>query len=228
MRNRLRLFALGLASAGCVLAALPVKDAQASFIDVGVQGGVMGRTLADQKYKPGFSLQLHADLALLPPILMVGAYVDGFPFGGKLTPDNGNIGDPHPVTFIGGGLRAKLKIPLPGPFTPYGFAGIGMVHGDFPDQQLTICKTIGGVSGCAPTQTVPSATALFGEVLLGAGAMIDITGPLKFTLEGSWRPSFGYKNDVYEQQVQSQSTQAPPPSRNGYAWTFHAGLDISF
>ncbi|MGZ3417686.1 MAG: hypothetical protein ACXVEF_07790 [Polyangiales bacterium] len=197
-------------------------EASASFIDVGAQAGVMGRSLAGTTYKPGFSFQLHADLALIPPILMLGAYADGIPFGGKLTPDRGT--DPQPINFQGGGLRAKLKIPLPGPFTPYGIAGVGFVHANFPDQVISAC--LPGTAVCQ-SRTVPSATANFAEFVLGGGAMIELAGPLALTLEATWRPSTGYKNDTYEQQIQNQSTTAPSPSRNGYAWTVHGGLAIS-
>jgi opacity protein-like surface antigen len=225
MRNATKLGVL--AAATTALCTISARDAHASFIDVGVQAGVEGRHLADVAYKPGFNLQLHADLALIPPILMVGGYLNGVPVGGKLVPDQANNESKNSINFQGGGLRAKLKIPLPGPVTPYGIAGIGLVHGDFPEQNVQVCRSINGSSVCA-SQKVTAATALFAEFVLGAGVMIEIGGPLYLTLEGSWRPSTGYKNDTYEQQIQSQSTTAPSPSRNGYAWTAHGGLAFSF
>jgi hypothetical protein len=57
--------------------------------------------------------------------------------------------------------------------------------------------------------------------------MIELAGPLALTVEGAWRPTTGYKNDTYEQQIQQQSTSAPSPSRNGSAWSIHGGLAIS-
>jgi hypothetical protein len=198
------------------------RDAKASFIDVGAQAGVMGRSLAGTSYKPSFNFQLHADLALIPPILMLGAYANGIPFGGKMKPDSPIATES--INFQGGGLRAKLKIPIPGSFTPYALAGVGYVHANFPDQTLQVCAP--GTTTCA-SRTVPSATANFVEFVLGAGFMIELAGPLALTVEGAWRPTTGYKNDTYEQQIQQQSTSAPSPSRNGSAWSIHGGLAIS-
>jgi hypothetical protein len=74
---------------------------------------------------------------------------------------------------------------------------------------------------------VPSATANFAEFVLGAGFMLQLAKPLAFTAEFNWRPSTGYKNDIYEQQIQAQSTGAPDPSRNGAAWVGLFGLALT-
>jgi hypothetical protein len=116
----------------------------------------------------------------------------------------------------------KLKIPLPGPVQPFGVAGAGWAHGDFPDQSLQVC-----VSGTCATRTVPSATANFAEFLLGGGLIWTPAEPLAFTAEFNWRPTTGYANDVYENQVQSGQASAPEPSRNGVAWVGLLGVGIS-
>jgi hypothetical protein len=223
------LLGFGLAASATLFA---TRDASASFIDVGVQGGVVGRTPANVSYKPAFSFQAHADLALIPPILMVGAYVHGFPFGGTMYPktDEGVItegGDS--ITFRGAGLRAKLKIPIPGAFKPYALAGVGLTNANFPD--YTVRKCAPGTTICAE-QRVTNANNWFAEFVLGGGFMIDIAGPLALTFEGAWRPSTGYKNEQYDQAVDSAAANSgqpdtPTPSRTGYAWTFHGGLALS-
>lgn len=213
---------LGLVTA----AALSVNDASASFIDIGVQGGVSSRTLADINYKPGFNFQAHADLALIPPILMLGAYVNGLPFGGQAYPKAGqDVNTNEAINFRTFGMRAKLKIPIPGGFTPYGIAGIGLVNASFPDITIQKCGTVAGQSQCV-SQPVPNANKWFVEFVLGVGAMIKLAGPLHLTLEGAWRPTTGYKNEDYDKALETQ--QKPAPSRTGSSFTFHGGLAISF
>lgn len=203
-------------------AALSTRDASASFIDIGVQGGVSSRTLADVKYKPAFNFQMHADLALIPPILMLGAYVSGVPFGGQAYPAAGQGVDADGVNFRTFGLRAKLKIPIPGGFTPYGIAGVGLVNASFPDVKIQKCV---GQIGCVE-KTVPNANNYFAEFVIGVGALIKLAGPLHLTLEGAWRPTTGYKNEDYDKAMETQ--KQPAPSRTGSSWTFHGGLAISF
>jgi len=218
------LLGFGLVASATLLA---TRDASASFIDVGVQAGVAGRTLANVSYKPAFNLQLHADLALIPPILMVGAYVNGFPVGGTMYPKDGEgviTSGADPITFRSGGLRAKLKLPIPGGFKPYGILGIGAVNANFPDYTLQKCGTVAGQTGCIE-QKVTNANNWFMEVVVGGGAMIQLGGPVWLTLEGSWRPSTGYKNEQYDQALETQ--QQPAPSRTGYAWTALGGLALS-
>jgi opacity protein-like surface antigen len=216
---------LGFALVGSAVMAA-TSDASASFIDVGVQAGVAGRSLAGTDYKTAFNLQAHADLALIPPILMVGAYINGIPFGGAMHPkpaDGVTTTNDDTVHFRSFGARAKLKIPIPGIFTPYFIGGVGLVNADFPD--ITLSRCLPGV-GCA-SQTVPNANKWFVEFVLGAGAMIKIAGPLHLTLEGAWRPTTGYKNEDYEKAIQNEDQSAPSPSRNGYAWTALGGLALS-
>lgn len=209
---------------GLVLAA---RDASAAFLDIGVQGGVVSRSLADVNYKPAGSFQAHADLALIPPILMLGAYVNGIPFLGQAYPKPGQgVDTERAVNFRTFGLRGKLKIPIPGGFTPYGIAGVGLVNADFPDFTVTKCGTVAGQTGCVG-QKVPNANNWFVEFVLGVGAMIKLSGPLHLTLEGAWRPSTGYKNEDYDKAIQNQDKNAPQPSRTGAAWSGHLGLAIS-
>lgn len=207
------------------------STAHASFIDAGIEAGVQGRTLADTTYKPGFAWQLHAELALLPPILMFGPYAT-FNTG---TPDIKTTGGstPDTIRFTAIGARAKLKIPIPGDFKPYGVAGIGWVHGDFPDQTLNVCLDPQVPASCS-VQKVPSATANFVEFVLGAGLLWEVASPFALTAEFDWRPTTGYKNDVYQNQLnQSQKAGAPPasapePSRNGSSWTAMLGIALVF
>ena len=120
--------------------------------------------------------------------------------------------------------NAKLKLPLSEWFKPYGLAGIGLVNADFEDITINKCATIAGQSGCV-SQRVTNANSWFVEFILGAGAMIKLGGPVHLTLEGAWRPSTGYSNDDYDKAFETQ--KQPKPSRNGYAWSAHAGLALS-
>jgi opacity protein-like surface antigen len=221
-----RFLVIAAVSTVAVVATVDSAPANAAFLEAGIQAGVIDRTLAGTGYRTGFNFQIHADLALIPPILMIGAYANGFPFGGKLAPEQQGSSNTS-IDFRTFGARAKLRIPIPGAVTPYAIAGAGWVRGDFPDQTLTLCGTVQGVSGCT-NRTVPSATANFVEFVLGAGAMIKLAGPLHLSLEGAWRPTIGYENDDYEKTLRSGSTTAPPPSRNGSAYSFHGGLALSF
>jgi hypothetical protein len=75
---------------------------------------------------------------------------------------------------------------------------------------------------------VPSATANFAEFLVGGGLIWTPAAPLAFIAEFNWRPTTGYTNDTYENQVQSGQTSAPEPSRNGVAWVGLLGIGLSF
>ena len=87
------------------------------------------------------------------------------------------------------------------------------MHGDFPNQVLSKCDPSG--LSCLQT-TVPSATANFAEFVLGAGFMLQLAKQLAFTAEFNWRPSTGYKNDIYENRFRRKAP-APPtePQRRG-------------
>ena len=200
--------------------------ARASFIDAGIEAGVAKRSLAGTDYKTGFAWQLHAELALIPPILMIGPFV-------TFANAKNESGADGSAAFRTIGLRAKLKIPIPGGFKPYGVAGIGWSHADFADVQVCGNVDINGVaaSGC---RSFPNANANFVEMILGAGFMLDIAGPLAFTAEFDWRPATGYKNDEYQKAVDaaqanngSAPQSRPDPSRNGVVYTVMAGLALS-
>jgi opacity protein-like surface antigen len=134
------------------------------------------------------------------------------------TPD---ISGASSIAFRTIGARVKLKLPL-GQVQPYGVAGVGWAHGDFPDQTLNVC-----VNGSCIDRNVPSATANFAEFIVGGGLMWVPIEPLALTAEFNWRPTTGYTNDAYENQVQNGSTSAPEPSRNGVAWVGLLGIGIS-
>jgi len=57
--------------------------------------------------------------------------------------------------------------------------------------------------------------------------MWTFAAPFAVTGEFNWRPTAGYTNDVYENQVQSRQTTAPDPSRNGVAWVGLLGLELT-
>ena len=203
---------------GLVLGAaslLVVSRADASAIDLTASGGFVKRSLSYTDYNTSFTWQLNGDLTFFP-MLMLGPYIA---FANS-TPD---ISGASSITFRTIGARVKLKIPIPGPLQPFGVAGAGWAHGNFPDQQLRVCVN----DNCAE-RTVPSATANFAEFLVGGGLFWTPAAPLAITLEFNWRPTTGYTNDVYENQVQSGSTSTPSPSRNGVAWVGLIGAGLSF
>jgi opacity protein-like surface antigen len=206
---------LGVSLVLAAASALVASRADASAIDVTASAGFVKRSLASTDYKTGFTWQLNGDLTFFP-MLMLGPYI-AF---SSTTPD---IEGASSIAFRTIGARVKLKLPLPGPVQPFGVAGAGWAHGDFPDQTLQVC-----VNGQCATRTVPSATANFAEFLLGGGLIWTPAEPLAFTAEFNWRPTTGYTNDTYENQVQSGQTSAPEPSRNGVAWVGLLGVGLSF
>ena len=226
MRTRSIALLLPLVAAAFV-ATIDESAARASFIDAGIEAGVQKRTLSDTSYKPGFAWQLHAELALLPPILMFGPYAT---FQTAVPDTSHTTSDFSSIRFTAIGARAKLKIPIPGDFKPYGVAGIGWVHGDFPDQHVTYCADPSQPGSCITSQ-LPSASANFVEFILGAGLLYEIASPFAITAEFDWRPTTGYKNDVYQNQINNAnngtaSTNPPDPSRNGSSWTAMLGIAL--
>ena len=202
------------------------QTAKASFIDAGIEAGIAKRSLAGTDYKTSFAWQLHAELALIPPILMLGPFV-------TFTNAKPDVNDTESIAFRTIGLRAKLKIPIPGGFKPYGVAGVGWTHGDFADFKICGNVNVGGTTA-AGCRTLPNADANFVEFILGAGFMIDIAGPLALTAEFNWRPSTGYKNDEYQKTLEAAQanngaapSSQPDPSRNGVTYTVMGGLALS-
>ena len=210
-RTNTRLWASLILTAASLLVA---RRADASAIDLTASGGIVKRSLADISYNTSFTWQLNGDLTFFPA-LMMGPYIA---FASS-TPD---LEGANSILFRTIGARVKLKLPIPGPLQPFGVAGVGWAHGDFPDQRLRVC-----VNDTCVTRTVPSATADFAEFLLGGGLIWTPVAPLAFTAEFNWRPTTGYTNDTYESLVQSGQTTAPAPSRNGVAWVGLLGIGLS-
>jgi opacity protein-like surface antigen len=192
---------------------------EASIIDLGVQGGVLKRSLSDVDYNTSFAWQLHGEMTFFP-FLMAGPYVTFT----SATADVSNTETPSKIDFRTLGVRLKLKIPVTDSVAPFGVAGMGWAHANFPDQILTICEP--GVPACLQ-RSVTNATANFAEFLLGGGVQWTFAAPFAVSAEFNWRPTSGYTNDVYERQVQSKQTTAPDPSRNGVAWVGLIGLELT-
>src|SRR5688572_24126430 len=214
MKRTTKMTSLGASLILATATLLVAKRADASAIDVTASGGFIKRSLADISYKTGFTWQLNGDLTFFP-MLMLGPYVA---FASS-TPD---ISGASSISFRTIGARVKLKIPIPGQLQPFGVAGAGWAHGDFPDQRLQVC-----VNGVCGQRVVPSATANFAEFLVGGGLFWTPAAPLAITLEFNWRPTTGYTNDVYE-QAQTGDTSTPSPSRNGVAWVGLIGSGLTF
>jgi len=196
------------------------STAHASIFDFGVQAGVLKRSLSGIDYKTSFAWQLHGEMSFLPPILMAGPYV-------TFTSASAEVGGsetPSKIDFRSIGARAKLKIPVTETFAPFGIAGVGWAHGNFPDQVVTGCDP--RLPTCI-SRTLPNATANFAEFVVGGGVMWVLAKPLALSAEFNWRPTTGYTNDVYERQIQARDTTAPDPSRNGVAWAALFGIEIS-
>jgi opacity protein-like surface antigen len=214
MKRTTKVSSLGASLILATATLLVAKRADAA-IDVTASGGFIKRSLADISYKTGFTWQLNGDFAFFP-MLMMGPYIA---FASS-TPD---IEGATSISFRTIGARVKLKIPIPGPLKPFGVAGAGWAHGDFPDQRVQVC-----VNNSCFARTVPSATANFAEFLVGGGLIWTPAAPLAFTAEFNWRPTTGYTNDTYEKQIQSGETSPPDPSRNGVAWVGLLGIGLSF
>jgi len=191
---------------------------EASIIDLGVSGGILKRSLSEVDYNTSFAWQLQAEMTFFP-FLMAGPYA-------TFTSASASIGTaetPSKIDFRTIGAHFKLKIPVTDSFAPYGIAGVGWAHANFPDQAVTVCNSM--VTSC--TITLPSATANFAEFVVGGGVMWTVAGPLALTGEFNWRPTAGYTNDVYERQAQSRQTTAPDPARNGVAWVGLLGIALT-
>jgi hypothetical protein len=191
-----------------------------AFIDAGIDVGALKRSLSDVDYKTSFAWQLHGELTFFP-LLMMGPYATFT----SATAEVGTSGTSSSIAFRTIGLRVKLKIPVADTFALYGVAGAGWAHANFPDQVLTFCQP--PLPACIQ-KTVPSATANFAEFLVGGGGMWTFSSPLALSAEFNWRPTTGYKNDVYERQVQSKELSAPDPGRNGVAWVGLIGVAVTF
>jgi opacity protein-like surface antigen len=206
------------AALGCA-ALFASSRSEASMFDLGVQGGVMKRSLSDIDYQTSFAWQLHAEMTFFP-LLMFGPYATFTSASAELA-----SGDtPSKISFRTLGLRAKLKIPIES-IAPYGVVGAGWAHGDFPDQTVTLCDP--PLPACI-SRTLPAATANFAEFIVGGGLQWTFAGPLAISAEFNWRPTAGYTNDVYERQLQNRQASAPDPGRNGVAWTGLLGLELTF
>jgi len=214
-----RKFAIGsvaLLLAGAVV--LWPSRSEASIIDLGIGGGILKRSLSDVDYNTSFAWQLQAEMTFFP-FLMAGPYA-------TFTSSSASIGTaetPSKIDFRTIGAHFKLKIPVTDTIAPFGVAGVGWAHANFPDQAITVCNQM--MASC--TITLPSATANFAEFVVGGGLMWNVAGPLALTGEFDWRPTAGYTNDVYERQAQARSTTAPDPARNGVAWVGLLGVALT-
>jgi opacity protein-like surface antigen len=198
--------------------ALWPSRSEANIIDLGVQGGILKRSLSDVDYNSSFAWQLHAEMTFFP-FLMAGPYA-------TFTSSTAEIGTGETgskIDFRTIGARFKLKIPVTDSIAPFGVAGVGWAHANFPDQVVTFCNST--VTMCSIA--LPNATANFAEFLVGGGVMWTIAGPLAVTGEFNWRPTTGYTNDVYERQAQARQTTAPDPARNGVAWVGLLGIELT-
>jgi hypothetical protein len=218
MKRRKHFFGLLVSTLlGGAIALWPARS-DASIIDLGVQGGILKRSLSDVDYNTSFAWQLHAEMTFFP-LLMAGPYA-------TFTSSKAQIGTGETgsqIDFRTIGARFKLKIPVTDNIAPFGVAGVGWAHANFPDQIVTVCNS--PVTMCSIT--LPSATANFAEFLVGGGIMWTVAGPLALTGEFNWRPTAGYTNDVYERQAQARQTTAPDPARNGVAWVGLLGIELT-
>src|SRR5258708_35014941 len=64
-------WAMSVAIGGTIV--LATRPAAASFIDFGVDGGVLKRSLSNTDYKTSFAWQLHGEVTFFP-LLMIGPY----------------------------------------------------------------------------------------------------------------------------------------------------------
>ena len=191
----------------------------ASIFDLGLQGGVLSRSLSDIDYKSSFVWQIHGEMMFFP-FLMAGPYATFTSAAADLSGSE----TPSKIDFRTLGMRLKLKIPVTDSIAPFGVAGVGWAHANFPDQVVTVCDPALPVCG---SKTLPNATANFAEFIVGGGLMWTFAKPFAITGEFNWRPTTGYTNDVYERQVQTKDTTAPDPSRNGVAWVGLLGLELT-
>jgi opacity protein-like surface antigen len=191
---------------------------EASIIDLGVAGGVLKRSLSDVDYNTSFAWQLQAEMTFFP-FLMAGPYA-------TFTSSSASIASndtPSKIDFRTIGAHLKLKIPVTDSIAPFGVAGVGWAHADFPNQAVAVCNSM--IPSC--TVRLPSATANFAEFVVGGGIMWNVAGPLALTGEFDWRPTAGYTNDVYEQAKSQQMTTPPDPGRNGVAWVGLFGIALT-
>jgi hypothetical protein len=217
-----------LACAACI--AFAAAPARAGIVDLSLEAGLEKRSLSITEYSPGLFVQANVEFGIIPGLLYLGPYASYAQLQPQLATQNG-ADIPNAPKFYGGGLRARLVIPLPDiPIKPYGFVGGGVVHSDVPDQTVNLCTpTVLGQQACQP-ETLPAATANFAELTFGVGARLDFSDTVRVILEGAWKPTFGYQNDSWENAAhgtQSGNLSLGTPGRNGYALSASAGLMIS-
>src|ERR1051325_1351229 len=110
--------------------ALWPSRSDASIFDLGVQGGILKRSLSDIDYKTSFAWQLHGEMTFFP-FFMAGPYVTFT----SATAEVSNTETPSKIDFRTLGVRLKLKIPIDS-VAPFGVLGMGWAHANFPDQIL--------------------------------------------------------------------------------------------
>src|SRR6266404_6856175 len=93
--------------AGTVL--LWPSRSDASIFDLGLQGGVLSRSLSDIDYKASFAWQIHGEMTFFP-FLMAGPYATFTSATADLGASGGET--PSKIDFRTLGMRLKLKIPV--------------------------------------------------------------------------------------------------------------------
>lgn len=210
--------------------AFAAPRARAGVVDLSLEAGLEKRSLSITEYNPGMFIQANIEFGIIPGLLYLGPYASYAQLQPQLSTENG-ADIPTAPKFYGGGLRARLVVPVPDvPIKPYGFVGGGVVHSDVPDQTVNLCTpNVAGLQACQP-ETLPAATANFVELTFGVGARLDFSDTVRVIVEGAWKPTFGYQNDSWENAAHSTQTgnlSLGTPGRNGYALSASAGLMIS-
>lgn len=192
--------------------------ARAASLEVAMQPGVMVRKLADTEYRPGFNLQIASDV-VLHRHLAVGAYFNGFPWGGAATPTRLFAREIGFRTF---GVRARGILPVSKAIEAYAVTGIAAANVDTPEIAFDGCAAASASSPCE-AHYVARTNRWFTETLFGAGLLIKAEAPFAFSFEGDVRPSFGYRNAYYEQLVNGPNARE---GGAGLAWSFRVGVVV--
>lgn len=192
-------------AAAFLLAMTFASPASAQVFEGGLQVGVIDRQLGNTPFRSAMNGQLYADVNVLPKLLAVGAYWNGYPAGDRVVPDRLGTADVNVTTL---GVRAKLFGPRIFQMRLYASVGIGRATADFPETRRD-------------DRVAPKLTTHFAEVPLSLGFSVPLEGPFMFSAEGSYRLALGYDNAPYDRLLHGEA------SRSGRAWTLLFGLAIA-